>query len=76
MEIAEQLSCEDLLELGALPVPAGEPPSLTADTTRLSAIGWQAHYNLRDGLRQTIDWWRTTIAKTQAENDVASDRST
>lgn len=42
-------------ELGALPTPTDAPPRLTASTERLfSEVGWQPHYTLETGIRQTV----------------------
>jgi dTDP-D-glucose 4,6-dehydratase len=39
-------------------MPAGEPPVLIADTTRLvDEVGWSPEYDLDSGLDQTIEWW-------------------
>lgn len=58
-QIAEQLARPELVDFGALPAPAGEPPLLAADVTRLhTEVGWQPRYTLAEGLARTIDWWR------------------
>ena len=49
----------DLIDFGALPMRAGEPPCLVADTTRRCAmIDVVPRYDLRNGLQQTIDSYR------------------
>lgn len=61
--IARQLEREDLLQLGARPAPANEPPVLTADVARLGGeVGWRPHYSLDAGLEKTIAWWRAQLA--------------
>jgi nucleoside-diphosphate-sugar epimerase len=50
----------DLVELGALEAPPGEPPLLVADVARLrDDVGWRPSRSLDDGLRETVDWWRS-----------------
>lgn len=57
--IAAIIGRADLLELGALPYRALEPPVLVADTTLLRhTIGWSQQFDLEAGLTQTVEWWR------------------
>ena len=49
----------DLLQFGAIPYRDWDPPFICADNRRLREIGWQAKYTLREGLAQTIEWWRS-----------------
>jgi hypothetical protein len=56
--IADKLGRRDLIQLGVVPVHAGQPPVLIADTTRLvDEVGWSPEYDLDSGLHQTIEWW-------------------
>jgi nucleoside-diphosphate-sugar epimerase len=58
-EIGRALDKSHLIQLGALPVPANEPPRLEARTERLNQeVGWTPRYDLRAGLQETIEWWR------------------
>jgi nucleoside-diphosphate-sugar epimerase len=62
-DIARQIGAAagrpDLLQLGALPYRASDPPVLVADTTILrTVIGWAPTYDLAAGLAQTVAWWR------------------
>ena len=41
--------------------PDGTPRKLL-DVSRMSAMGWQARIPLTEGIRQTYDWFRTTVA--------------
>ena len=60
-EIAGIVGRSDLLEVGALPYCALEPPVLVADTTLLrETIGWSPRFDLRTGLTQTVEWWRAS----------------
>lgn len=57
--IAAKLGRPDLLELGALPAPADDPPRITADVRRLrTEVNWIPRYDLDSGLDDTIAWWR------------------
>lgn len=50
----------DLLRPGALPARCGDPERLVADTTRLrTEIGFEPRITLRDGVADTVTWWRT-----------------
>ncbi|HEX8747033.1 MAG TPA: NAD(P)-dependent oxidoreductase [Pyrinomonadaceae bacterium] len=58
--IADQLEGRELVRLGALPAPEGEPPLLVGDNARLKTeVGWTPAYSLPDGLAETIHWWRS-----------------
>ena len=63
--IAAEFGPEACLSFGVLPLPPGEPPRLVADVERLRAAT-PAHIAipLANGLRQTIDWWRSARAFT------------
>jgi nucleoside-diphosphate-sugar epimerase len=61
-EIAGSIGREDLLQVGALAMPAGEPPSLVADVGRLrDEVGWTPSIELYEGLRGVIEWWRERL---------------
>lgn len=50
----------DLLRLGALPARANDAPLVVGDpAAALHDFGWQARIALRDGLRDTVQWWET-----------------
>ena len=58
-KIADRLNRPELIELGAIPAPPGDPPLLAADTRRLSGeMGWKPRYDLASGLEETIHWWQ------------------
>ncbi len=42
------------------------PPRKALDCTRLSKLGWKPKHDLRTGLKQTYDWYRTEIAENPA----------
>ena len=58
-EVGDILGRPDLLDLGAIPMKAGEAPVYTAGVERLyGELGWRPRYDLSSALRKTIDWWR------------------
>jgi nucleoside-diphosphate-sugar epimerase len=62
-EIGRALDKPHLIQLGALPAPANEPPVLAAHTGRLNQeVRWSPRYDLRAGLRETIEWWQSNMA--------------
>ncbi len=53
------LGCPDLLDVGALPYAPSDPMFVCADNRRLrEGTRWAPQYDLDEGLRQTIEWWR------------------
>jgi nucleoside-diphosphate-sugar epimerase len=57
--IAERTGGEELLQIGARPMPSEEPPALVADVGRLrDEVGWRPQIGLEDGLDGVIAWWR------------------
>jgi nucleoside-diphosphate-sugar epimerase len=57
--LADIVGRPDLLRLGAKPTPANEPPQLFADVGRIrSEVGWSPRIGLRQGLAETVAWWR------------------
>ncbi len=60
VKIGEALNRIDLLKFGALPYAVSEPIYLLADNTKLrEGTGWKPRYPLEEGLRQTIEWWKS-----------------
>jgi nucleoside-diphosphate-sugar epimerase len=54
--IADYLNRRDLVRLGAVPAPAGEPDALIADVGRLrEEVGFSPRYGLQQGIAQTIE---------------------
>jgi nucleoside-diphosphate-sugar epimerase len=63
-EIGELLGKRDLVELGALSSPPGDPPFVCADSRKLrTETSWQPRFDLRMGLKNTVDWWRTASVR-------------
>jgi nucleoside-diphosphate-sugar epimerase len=59
MQIAHLIGKPELLKLGAIQLAPGDPALLIADVARLrDEVLWSPKYNLHDGLRHTIEWWR------------------
>ena len=57
--IAQRVGGGELLQIGARPMPEGEPPALVADIKRLrDEVGWSPEIGLEDGLDSVIEWWR------------------
>jgi nucleoside-diphosphate-sugar epimerase len=61
--IAERLAAAaghpELLDVGAVTQRPGDPPEVTADVARLrDEVGFAPALSLRDGLEQTVSWWR------------------
>jgi nucleoside-diphosphate-sugar epimerase len=56
--IAELCGAEDRVDFGALPQRPGDPLHIVAENDRLRSTGWEPRYTLRNGLAQTVDWWR------------------
>jgi len=57
--IASRLGAVEHLRLGALPMPSGDPPVLTASVERLNhEVKWRPTISLDQGLEETIVWWQ------------------
>lgn len=48
----------ELIQLGTLPYFENEPMLIAAETTKLRSTGWAPRYDLEQGLRSTLEWWR------------------
>ena len=49
----------ELLDFGALPYSAADPPFICADVAKLKSLGWEPGFDLMSGLRHTMEWWRS-----------------
>lgn len=56
--VGEILGRKDLIQFGAAPARAWDPPFICGDSRRLRALGWAPSFGLEDGLRATVDWWQ------------------
>jgi nucleoside-diphosphate-sugar epimerase len=60
VRIGERLGRSDLLVFGALAPSPRDASRIVPSTVRLrSEVGFTPRVSLDDGLRHTIDWWRT-----------------
>ena len=58
-EVGRQLKTPELLQWGARPIAAWDPPFIVCDSRKLRAeTGWRPRYNLHDGLADAIQWQR------------------
>jgi len=55
--IGEMLERTQRVQLGARPKNLFDPPFICGDNSKLKATGWEPKFNLKSGLRDTIDWW-------------------
>ena len=63
-EIASLIGRPDLLRLGAGPMPGNEPAVLVPEVRRLyDEVGWRPAVARAEGLRETISWWRSHLAR-------------
>jgi nucleoside-diphosphate-sugar epimerase len=61
---AERLGTRDLVQFGAVPRPAHEPPCLVADIRRLaSEVRFSPRYDLRSGIAQAVDHWKGELGE-------------
>jgi nucleoside-diphosphate-sugar epimerase len=57
--LGELLGRPELIRLGALPNREWDPDYVSGDNQRLrTEAHWKPRYALRDGLTQTISWWK------------------
>jgi nucleoside-diphosphate-sugar epimerase len=60
LRIADQINRRDLVQLGALPDRADDPPRVVAEVAKLTGeCGWTPKFDLDSGLERTIHWWRS-----------------
>lgn len=63
---AQLIGREDLLAWGAVP-SSNAAPIVVGDIRRLrEELSWEPAVSLRDGLINTIDWWRTALGDNRA----------
>ena len=56
--VGELTGRSDLLRFGAVPYWDGEPMRIEAENAKLRGTGWRPRRGLRDGLEETVAWWR------------------
>jgi nucleoside-diphosphate-sugar epimerase len=52
--LSELAGRPDLIDFGAIPMRADDPPVLVADAAKLRDIGWSPRISLRDGLKSVV----------------------
>jgi len=62
-ELAALLGGDDLVRFGARAAHPGEVPFQVADNGKLLGTGWQQRFALREGLSDTLVWWRENIER-------------
>jgi nucleoside-diphosphate-sugar epimerase len=63
LQIADHFGRGDLVEFGAIPTAATEPPLLVADVRRLKLeLGWKPVHSLASGLDATLEWQKRRLA--------------
>ena len=63
LQIADHFGRRDLVEFGAIPAAASEPPLLVADVRRLTLeLGWKPVHSLASGLDATLEWHKRRLA--------------
>ena len=61
--IGRQIGRQELVQLGARPAAAHEPPVLVPDVRRLRVEAeWRPRFTLNEALSDTVAWWRRTLA--------------
>jgi UDP-glucuronate decarboxylase len=55
---AELCGGADRVDYGAIPQRQGDPAYIVADNSRLRSTGWKPRFDLRSGLRDSVEWWR------------------
>jgi nucleoside-diphosphate-sugar epimerase len=58
-QIATIIGRPELLKLGSIAAAANDVPLLVGNADRLNnELNWQPEWSIKQGLKQTIDWWR------------------
>ena len=61
--IGDIIGRSELIKVGTQPYAPEDAPRIIADNTRLrERTVWKRRYPLDEGLRQTIDWWKTRLS--------------
>ncbi|MEY9531682.1 NAD-dependent epimerase/dehydratase family protein [Sinorhizobium fredii] len=60
---AKETGRPDLVKYGARRPVTNDPPCLAASVSRLrDEVGFHPRYGLEEGIKSTVDWWRSAIA--------------
>ena len=66
--IADLLNRRELIQLNSISTPPDEPPLIVADIHKLSnEVRWLPEFDFKEGLTQTIEWWRHNLALNKSE---------
>lgn len=58
-QIASIIHARDRIDFGVIQPVVNDPSAVIANTGRLrQEVGWSARWSLKDGLAQTVEWWR------------------
>ena len=61
-QAAQMIGRPELVSLGAIEAAPDDKPLLLANTRRLNEeVGWQPRYELSEGLKETIEWWKQKL---------------
>lgn len=61
---ANAVGRRELIKIGARPPAANDPPCLAASVSRLhDEVGFRPRYTLEDGIKATVSWWESQIAR-------------
>jgi len=67
--IAGIVDARERVAFAALPNTPTEPPLLVADVRKLTQrVGWHAARDLTQGLRETVNWWKSQMAERSQED--------
>jgi nucleoside-diphosphate-sugar epimerase len=67
--VADAIGARSRVALGARPAPSDEAPLLVANPARLrEEVGWRPSYTIREGLQDTVEWWRAAPSRSMASS--------
>ena len=62
--VANRMDAVERVDFGARARQEGEPPVISADTSRLrELVGWTSKYNIETAVDETIAWWKKQGSK-------------
>lgn len=61
LEIGNILNAKDLIEFNPSLNKKDDPVIITGSNELLKSIGWKQQYSLKQGIKETIEWWRKQI---------------
>ena len=70
LALGDQIGRPELIQLGTLPIRPNDAPLVIGANARLRSLGWEPRFNLADGLRHTVEWWRTVGLQSVLSNAV------